>query len=90
MDNFKLKTGKFGYYFYDKDKQLDLTLLDVLNLLNGSESHPFTSVQEELESILKHGEGNDCETVASNILSILKKCYGVELKIEDRNNKTWF
>ncbi len=34
MCRYSLKIGKFGHYFYDIKKHKDLTLLDVLQILN--------------------------------------------------------
>lgn len=35
MDRFALRMGKFGAYYYDRKLDKDLTLNEVLSLLNG-------------------------------------------------------
>ena len=34
MDRYELRMGKFGAYYYDRKENKDLTLDQVLNLLN--------------------------------------------------------
>lgn len=56
MKRYELKTGKFGYYFYDSMIQIDMSLEMVLNRLNyGNEQFDkyLESTNEQLNIINK-------------------------------------
>ena len=49
MNRFKLLDGKFGFYYYDSQKNIDLSLIDVLELLN-KPSIPISKLEELVEN----------------------------------------
>lgn len=55
MDNrYELKTGDFGLFFHDKEKDKAVSLPEVLEILNESEG--LVELSKETKKIKKHAE----------------------------------
>lgn len=67
----------------------DETLTD--EMLTEYRKDPVEFLHKELEAVLEHGKTFNLynDTIISNILHVLNKCYNVDIYNLDRNNKLW-